>query len=104
MSKLVPKFKPSPGFILIDPLEKDKKSDFIQVTDNQDVPFKGHVVAVGDPTTDENGNKKLPTAKAGDFVLYSIVGTEEFKMEYKKDLRYKLVVAPFSRILGVFTK
>jgi len=101
MSKLV-LFKPSPGYLLIDPLEKDKKSDFIHVTDSQDMPFKGTVLAVGDNYTDDKGIEKSTKIKVGDFVLYSIMGTEEFKMEYKDNLRYRLIVSPFSRILGTF--
>jgi len=101
MSKLVP-FKPNPGFILIDPLEKDKKSDYISVTDTQDKQFKGTVLAIGDSYKDDKGNDRSSNVKVGDFVLYSIMGTEEFKMEYKSDPRYKFVIAPFGRILGVF--
>lgn len=101
MNKLVP-LTPSPGFLLIDPLIEDKKSDFVSVTDTQDMPFKGTVIAVGEPYFDDKGNERFPTAKIKDFVLYSIMGTEEFKAEYKGNIRHRFVVAPFSRILGIF--
>ena len=102
MSKLAPKFKPNPGYILIDPLEKDKKSDYISVTDTQDQPFKGTVLAVGDSYIDEKGNERKPNVSVGDFVLYSIMGTEEFKMDYDNNPRYRLIISPFGRILGIF--
>lgn len=104
MNNLVPNFKPNPGFILIDPLEKDTKSSLMNVVDTQDVPFKGTVLAVGDSYIDDKGNEKTTNVKVGDFVLYSIVGTEEFKMDFKDNKRYRLVISPFSRVLGVFTK
>ena len=101
MNNLVPKFKPSPGYVLINPLEKDKKSDYMCVTDTQDQPFKGTVIAVGDSYIDDKGNEKKPTVSVGDFVLYSVMGTEEFKMEYDNNPRYRLIISPFSRILGI---
>lgn len=103
MNKLV-QFQPNAGFVLIDPIEKDKKSDLISVADTQDQPFKGTVLAVGESIFDDNGNEKKCPVKVGDFVLYSVMGIEEFKMEFNGNPRYRLIISPFSRILGTFTK
>jgi len=93
-------FIPAPGYILIDPLEKDKKSDFIAVQDTTDKPYKGTVLAVSTEKW-EDGIRIQPPVKVGDFVLYSIAGIERFKMEWQGNPRYEFVVAPFGRILGV---
>ncbi len=94
-------FHPTSGYVLIDPLEQDKKSDFVVVQDSVDRPHKGTVLAVGPRKLDENGQFIDAPVKVGDFVLYSIAGIERFKMMYKNNPRYEFVVAPFGRILGV---
>lgn len=99
MSKLA--FTPTPGYIVINPISVDKKSDYVSVVDTQDQPHKGTVLAVGDSYVDDKGNEKKSPVNVGDFVLYSIMGIEEFKMEYDGDVRHRLIIAPFGRILGV---
>lgn len=88
-----------PGFVLIDPLEKDKKSDIIAVQDSVDKAYKGKVISVGKPKQTDYGTQIMPTVSEGDFVLYSIAGCEETKIEYNGDPRKRLVIAPFGRIL-----
>ena len=96
-------FKPCPGFILIDPLETDKKSDYIAVQDNIDRPYKGTVLAIGDEKWEDG--KYIPSpVEVGDFVLYSIAGIERFKMNYKDNPRYEFVIAPYGRILGIINE
>lgn len=96
-----PVFKPAPGYILIDPLEKDEKSSMIAVHDKIDQPHKGTVLAIGPDRISDYGQTLTSPVKVGDFVLYSIAGIERFKMDYKGNLRYEFVMCPFTRILGV---
>jgi len=92
-------YTPTPGFLLIDPLEKDKKSDYMATIDSIDQPHKGTVIAVGDVKISDYGIKQECPVKIGDFVLYSIAGIEETKLEYKGDPRHRFIIAPFGRIL-----
>src|SRR3990167_2166660 len=94
-------FTPAPGYVLIDPVEQDKKSDYIQTVDTVDRSYKGHVLAIGDPLPDESGNIRGFFAKVGDLVLFSIAGVERTKMEYKGNLRYEFVITPYNRVLGI---
>ena len=97
------RFTPASGYCLIDPLEKDRKSDLIAVSDPIDKPHKGKVMAIGADTFYSNTDKiyKCPV-KVGDNVLYSIAGIESFKMEYEGNPRHEFIMCPFSRILGIF--
>jgi len=94
-------FEPAPNYVLIDPQEQDKKSDWVATVDPIDKSYKGHIIAIGDPLPDENGNKTPFFARVGDFVLFSIAGVERTKMEYKGNPRYEFVIAPYGRVLGV---
>jgi len=102
MSKI--NFKPTPGFILVDPLEKDIKSSRMAVPDAQDKPYKGTVVAVGEKMLTLSGERLDSPVKVGDFILYSIQGIEEFKMEYKGNIRHRFIIVPFIKVLGVMKK
>jgi len=90
---------PAPGYCLIDPQEKDHKSDYIAVQDSVDKSHKGKVVAVGDTKVTDFGIKIESPVKVGDLALYSIVGVEETKLEFEGDLRHRFVIVPFGRIL-----
>ncbi len=102
MSKI--NFKPTPGFILVDPLEKDIKSSRMAVPDVQDKPYKGTVMAIGGKMITQSGERLNSPVKVGDFILYSIQGIEEFKMEYKGDFRHRFIIVPFTRVFGVMKK
>ena len=104
MKKPSIKFTPCPGYLLIDPIEKDKKSDYVVTIDSVDQPHKGHVLAVGEDKLSDYGEWLESPVAVGDFVLFSIVGCERMKMEYKGDLRHEFVIAPFGRVLGIFKK
>ncbi len=104
MKEITAVLKPTPGYILIDPLEKDEKSQYIAVQDSIDKPHKGTVIAVGDSKVTDYGINIESPVKIGDFVLYSIAGCEEFKTEYKGDPRHRFIISPFGRILLVFKK
>ena len=92
-------YTPTPGYILIDPLEKDKKSDYMAVQDSVDRPHKGTVVAVGGTKISDYGIKQESPVKVEDQVLYSIAGVEETKLEYKGDPRKRMIIVPFGRVL-----
>lgn len=89
----------APGYILIDPLSKEEKSSMMAVVDGVDKAYKGHVVSIGDPLPDQNGNIREFFAKVGDLVKYSIQGCEIVKLEYGDDKRHEFVIAPFGRVL-----
>lgn len=94
-------FIPAPGYVLIDPLEKDEKSSMVKVVDPIDKSYKGIVMAIGDPIPDINGNILKFFAKVGDLVQFSIQGVEMTRLEYKGDLRYEFRMTPYSRVLGI---
>lgn len=96
-------FTPSPGILLVDPIEKVKKSSVIAVKDTLDSSHRGVVVAVGDPKPyDANPEvKHVSPAKVGDTILFSIVGTERTRLKYKGDYRHEFVIVPYSRCLGI---
>lgn len=90
-----------PGFIVIDPVEKETKSSMVAVQDSVDKAYKGKVVSVGASRITDYGTIIDSPVKEGDFVLYSIAGCEETKLFYQGDPRKRFVIAPFGRILLV---
>lgn len=96
----VTKFTPSPGYVLIDPLDKVEKSSNVAVVDAADKPHFGVIIKIGDTRLDEKGNVVSCSQKEGQYVWYSIAGIEETKMLFEDDPRHRFVIAPFSRILG----
>lgn len=99
-----PNFKPAPNYVLIDPLDKDKKSSMMVISDSVDKSYKGYVLAIGDPQADDKGITREFFAKVGDLVLFSIAGVERTKFEYKGDYRYEFIIAPYNRVLGLFNE
>lgn len=97
-------FTPTDGHILVDPLEKEIKSQTMAVADRQDKPYKGKVLVTSGKMLTQSGKYIECPVKVGDFILYSIQGVEEFKMEYKGDMRHRFIVVPFTRILGIIKK
>jgi hypothetical protein len=96
-----PKFTPSPGILLVDPIEKTRKSDMMAVADTMDDPRSGFCVAAGDdrPYDSNPKIKQKSPAKVGDFILYSIQGCEETKLPYKGNPRHRFIIVPFNRVL-----
>ena len=99
-------FTPAPGILLVDPIEKVKKSDMLAVADALDDPHRGIVVAIGGPKPyDSDPSILMPTpAKVGDKILYSIVGCEKTRFEYEGDYRHEFVIVPYIRCLGILKK
>ena len=99
MSKL--NLKPTPGYLLIEPLEKETKTaSGIYLPDNAgEKPQKGKVIAVGGPTcADCKGSccEVVSPAKLNEVVLYKKWGGNEVKIEGKEYLFVK-----FEDILAV---
>ncbi|MDP1760552.1 MAG: co-chaperone GroES [Candidatus Woesebacteria bacterium] len=91
------KLKPTAGYLLIEPLEKEvKTSSGIYLPDNAgEKPLKGKVIAVGGKTYQDNHEIDSP-AKLGEIVLYKKWGGNEIKIEAKEYLFVK-----FDDILAV---
>lgn len=91
------KLKPTAGYLLIEPLEKEvKTSSGIYLPDNAgEKPLKGKVIAVGGKTYQDNHEIDSP-AKLGEIVLYKKWGGNEVKIEAKEYLFVK-----FEDILAV---
>lgn len=76
------KLKPTAGYILIEPLEKEvKTSSGIYLPDTaSEKPQKGKVLAVGASEITEKGIKKASPVKVGEVVIYKKWGGNEVKI------------------------
>jgi chaperonin GroES len=92
--------KPSPGYILIEPLEAETKTaSGIYLPDNaSEKPQKGKVVAVGS-TVLQDGQKIESPAKINEVVFYKKWGGNEVKIDSKDYLFVK-----FEDILAIEIK
>jgi len=74
--------KPTAGYILIEPLEKEvKTSSGIYLPDSaSEKPQKGKVLAVGSDEVIEKGIKRNSPVKVGDKVIYKKWGGNEVKI------------------------
>jgi chaperonin GroES len=90
--------KPTAGYIIIEPLEKEvKTASGIYLPDTAgEKPQKGKVLSVGAPEVTEKGMKKGSPVKAGDVVIYKKWGGNEVKIGGKEYLFVK-----FEDILAV---
>lgn len=89
--------KPTSGYLLIEPLEKEvKTASGIYLPDNAgEKPQMGKVIAVGGNTFFENHEITSP-AKLGETVLYKKWGGNEVKMDNKE-----YMIVKFEDILAV---
>lgn len=78
------KLKPAPGYLLIEPLEKDiKTSSGIYLPDNaSEKPQKGTVIEIGSKIF-QDGNEVDSPAKKNEVVLYKKWGGNEVRIEGK---------------------
>jgi chaperonin GroES len=99
MAKL--NLKPTAGYLLIEPLEKEvKTASGIYLPDNAgEKPQKGKVLASGPAEVTEKGASKASPCKIGDVVLYKKWGGNEVKIEGKEYLFVK-----FEDVLAIETK
>ena len=79
------KFKPTAGYLFIEPLEKEvKTASGIYLPDNAgEKPQTGKVIAAGGSIYNE-GHEVTAPAKVGDTVLYKKWGGNEVKIEGKE--------------------
>jgi chaperonin GroES len=91
-------FKPTAGYIIIEPQNAETKtSSGIYLPDTvSEKPQKGKVLVVGAPETVVKGLKKFSPCKVGDSVIYKKWGGNEVKIG---NLEYVLV--KFEDILAV---
>jgi chaperonin GroES len=89
MAKL--KLKPTAGYLLIEPLEKElKTASGIYLPDNAgEKPQKGKIIGVGAPEITEKGTKRPSPVKIGDTVIYKKWGGNEVKIDGKEYLFVK---------------
>jgi chaperonin GroES len=101
MSKIIQSklnLKPSAGYLLIEPVEKETKTaSGIYLPDSaEEKPQKGKVLAVGADEITDSGAKKTSPAKVGNVVIYKKWGGNEVKIENKEYL-----FAKFEDVLAV---
>lgn len=94
-------FKPTAGYILIEPVEAERKtpSGIVLPETHEEKPQKGKVLAVGPDEVCDCGCKdckKPAPCKTGDLVIYKQWGGNEVKIEGKEYLFVK-----FEDILAV---
>jgi chaperonin GroES len=79
--------KPSPGYILIEPQESEKKtaSGIVLPDSHEEKPSKGKVLVVGSAIYDD-GREIVSPVKVGDTVIYKKWGGNEYKVEDKEYL------------------
>ena len=82
--------KPTPGYLLIEPLEKEvKTASGIYLPDNAgEKPQKGKVRAAGTAVY-QDGNEIMAPAKVGEVVFYKKWGGNDVKIEGKEYLFVK---------------
>ena len=77
----LPKLKPMPGYVLIEPVQLEKKTlTGIVLPDTHDEKSqKGKVMALGGAHITDSGRKIEPNFKIGDIVIYKKWGGDEVK-------------------------
>ena len=100
MSNAKLKLKPTPGYLLIEPLEAETKTaGGIYLPDNaSEKTQKGKVLAMGDAIY-QDGKELTSPAKVGDVVFYKESWGGKIKIENREYL-----FAKFDEILAVETK
>lgn len=91
--------QPTSGYLLIKPLEAERKTEsgiYLPDTANPDKPQKGTVLAVGEDEVTENGVKRTAPAKLGQTVIYKKWGGSEVKID-----NVEYLFAKFEDILAI---
>ena len=93
-----PKIHPTPGYVLIQPLEAENKTaSGIYLPDSStEKPMEGKVIAVGEAEITDSGHKKVSPVKVGDLVVYKKWGGNEVRISGKDYL-----FAKFEDILSI---
>ena len=98
MSKKKISLKPTAGYLLIDPLDKEEKtaSGIYLPESASEKPQKGKVLALGPDEITDSGVKRQSPAKVGDIVIYKKWGGSEVKID-----GFEYLFAKFDDILAV---
>jgi len=93
-----PKLKPTAGYILIKPLEAERKtaSGIVLPESHDEKTQRGEVLAIGPDEVTDSGTKRKAPCKVGDTVIHKQWGGNEVKIEGKEYLFVK-----FEDILAV---
>ncbi|MFH0987656.1 MAG: co-chaperone GroES [Patescibacteria group bacterium] len=86
------KIKPLHDYVLIEPLEEEKRSKggIVLPETVEKEPQQGKVIAVGPGKTFSSGKTVKPEVKKGDTVLFRKYGPDEIKVDEKKYLIAKV--------------
>ena len=81
MNKLLTKIKPAPGYVLIEPLEEERKtpSGIVLPDSHEEKPQAGRVVATGEILTTEYGAKIKSPCAAGNLVVFKKWAGNEYR-------------------------
>jgi len=85
-------FKPTPGRVLVKPVQRDDVSKggiYLPDTATKEKPQQGEVIAVGADTVSNSGQPIKSPAKVGDVILFAKWGGEEYKDE--DGIEYKFI-------------
>lgn len=98
MSEKEIKLRPAPGYVLVKPAKKEKRtaSGIVLPDSHEEKPQKGKVLAVGDDQVTEAGAKIGAPCQKGDIVVYKEWGGNEYKEGEEEYLFIK-----FEDILGI---
>lgn len=93
-----PKIKPTAGYILVKPLEAERKtaSGIVLPETAEEKPQEGKVIAVGGEEITDSGSKRKSPCKVGARVIYKKWGGNEVKIAGEEYLFVK-----FEDILAV---
>lgn len=96
MTKL--KLRPTAGYVLIEPVELEKKtpSGIVLPESHEEKTQRGKVLAIGPDEIIDSGAKRSAPCKVGDIVIHKQWGGNEVKIEGKEYLFVK-----FEDILAV---
>ncbi|MBM3208728.1 co-chaperone GroES [Candidatus Shapirobacteria bacterium] len=83
--------KPTAGYILVEPLEAEKKtpSGIVLPESHEEKPQKGRVLAVGPAETTDSGTKRESPCDENQVIFYKKWGGNEVEIEGKEYLFIK---------------
>jgi len=95
------KLHPAPGYVLVKPAKKEKRtaSGIVLPDSHEEKPQKGKILAVGSDQVTETGAKISSPCQKGDLVVYKEWGGNEYK---EGDEEYLFI--KFEDILAVVGK
>ena len=98
--KMIQKLTPAPGYMLVEPLEEEKKtpSGIVLPESHEEKPQKGKVIALGATMVTEYGVKIESPCKVGDVIIFKKWAGSEYKPE-DEDKEYLFV--KFDEVLAV---